>query len=180
MSRFPGQSYPREQVTEATLAASELLEVLWGRGQETARSAQVSPSQLRALLVIEEHEGTNLRALADELGSRPPAVSRLCDRLEAMGLAERCQSPTSRREVELRLTLRGRAFLEEYRAARTGEVAAIVARMDPAQVADLASGLAAFRRAAALHRTAQEAKDAKDGRPVAGRRTFGADSADTA
>ncbi|MEN2416887.1 MarR family transcriptional regulator [Streptomyces rimosus] len=173
MSRFPGQSQ-HEQVTEATLAASELLEVLWGRGQETARSAQVSPSQLRALLVIEDHEGTNLRALADALGSRPPAVSRLCDRLEAMGLAERCPSATSRREVELRLSLRGRAFLEEYRAARKSEVAAIVARMDPAQVADLASGLAAFHRAAAVHRAAG------DSRTVPAGRTLGADSADTA
>ncbi|WP_030594448.1 MarR family winged helix-turn-helix transcriptional regulator [Streptomyces rimosus] len=173
MSRFPGQSQ-HEQVTEATLAASELLEVLWGRGQETARSAQVSPSQLRALLVIEDHEGTNLRALADALGSRPPAVSRLCDRLEAMGLAERCPSATSRREVELRLSLRGRAFLKEYRAARKSEVAAILARMDPAQVADLASGLAAFHRAAAVHRAAG------DSRTVPARRTLGADSADTA
>ncbi|KOG51250.1 MarR family transcriptional regulator [Streptomyces griseoflavus] len=161
-------------MTEATLAASELLEVLWGRGQETARSAQVSPSQLRALLVIEDHEGTNLRALADALGSRPPAVSRLCDRLEAMGLAERCPSATSRREVELRLSLRGRAFLKEYRAARKSEVAAILARMDPAQVADLASGLAAFHRAAAVHRAAG------DSRTVPARRTLGADSADTA
>ncbi|KOT87640.1 MarR family transcriptional regulator [Streptomyces sp. NRRL F-5755] len=151
-----------------------MLEVLWGRGQETARSAQVSPSQLRALLVIEDHEGTNLRALADALGSRPPAVSRLCDRLEAMGLAERCPSATSRREVELRLSLRGRAFLEEYRAARKSEVAAIVARMDPAQVADLASGLAAFHRAAAVHRAAGGS------RTVPARRTLGADSADTA
>ncbi|MER7645722.1 MULTISPECIES: MarR family winged helix-turn-helix transcriptional regulator [Streptomyces] len=173
MSRFPGQSQ-HEQVTEATLAASELLEVLWGRGQETARSAQVSPSQLRALLVIEDHEGTNLRALADALGSRPPAVSRLCDRLEAMGLAERCPSATSRREVELRLSLRGRAFLEEYRAARKSEVAAIVARMDPAQVADLASGLAAFHRAAAVHRAAEGSRTVPAGR------TLGADSADTA
>ncbi|MFH8749486.1 MarR family winged helix-turn-helix transcriptional regulator [Streptomyces rimosus] len=173
MSRFPGQSQ-HEQVTEATLAASELLEVLWGRGQETARSAQVSPSQLRALLVIEDHEGTNLRALADALGSRPPAVSRLCDRLEAMGLAERCPSATSRREVELRLSLRGRAFLEEYRAARKSEVAAIVARMDPAQVADLASGLAAFHRAAAVHRAAGGSRTVPAGR------TLGADSADTA
>ncbi|KOG75690.1 MarR family transcriptional regulator [Kitasatospora aureofaciens] len=161
-------------MTEATLAASELLEVLWGRGQETARSAQVSPSQLRALLVIEDHEGTNLRALADALGSRPPAVSRLCDRLEAMGLAERCPSATSRREVELRLSLRGRAFLEEYRAARKSEVAAIVARMDPAQVADLASGLAAFHRAAAVHRAAEGSRTVPAGR------TLGADSADTA
>lgn len=79
----------RAEVSADASAASELLEVLWGRGQEAAASGTVSPSQLRALLVIEKHEGTNLRSLGEALGSRAPSVSRLCDRMEAMGLVQR-------------------------------------------------------------------------------------------
>ncbi|MEI7033462.1 MarR family winged helix-turn-helix transcriptional regulator [Streptomyces pratensis] len=138
----------REQVSADALAASELLEVLWGRGQEAAASGTVSPSQLRALLVIERQEGTNLRALAEALGSRAPSVSRLCDRMEAMGLVQREPSPVSRREVELRLSLRGRTLLEEYRALRAGELNAVLDRMGPAAVAALAEGLRAFHAAA--------------------------------
>lgn len=138
----------REQVSEDVCAASELLEVLWGRGQEAAPAGTVSPSQLRALLVIEQQEGSNLRSLGEALGSRAPSVSRLCDRMEAMGLVQRHPSPTSRREVELRLTARGRLLLEEYRAIRTRELAAVLERMQPAEVAALAEGLAAFRTAA--------------------------------
>ncbi|MET9096800.1 MarR family winged helix-turn-helix transcriptional regulator [Streptomyces cyaneofuscatus] len=139
----------RAEVSADASAASELLEVLWGRGQEAAASGTVSPSQLRALLVIEKQEGTNLRSLGEALGSRPPSVSRLCDRMEAMGLVQRAPSPTSRREVVLRLSLRGRTLLEEYRALRAREVSAVLERMEPAAVAALAEGLAAFHAAAA-------------------------------
>ncbi|MFJ4964654.1 MarR family protein [Streptomyces sp. ADI96-02] len=138
----------RDQVAADASAASELLEVLWGRGQEAASSGTVSPSQLRALLVIEKQEGANLRSLGEALGSRAPSVSRLCDRMEAMGLVQREPSATSRREVELRLSLRGRTLLEEYRAIRARELNAVLERMEPAAVAALAEGLTAFHAAA--------------------------------
>lgn len=148
MSRFTGQPREPRQVAEAATAASELLEVLWGRGQEAAPSGPVSPSQLRALLVMEKHEGANLRTLSEALGSRPSSLSRLCDRMEAMGLVVRTPSPTSRREVELRLSRRGHQVLDEYRAFRTREVALVLERMDASDILMLAEGLAAFRAAA--------------------------------
>lgn len=148
MTRFTGQPRRRQQVAEAAAAASELLEVLWGRGQDAAPSGPVSPSQLRALLVIEKHEGANLRTLGEVLGSRPSSLSRLCDRMEAMGLVHRSPSPTSRREVELRLSRRGHKVLDEYRAFRTREVGMVLDQMDPSDIIMLAEGLAAFRAAA--------------------------------
>ncbi|WP_328864494.1 MarR family transcriptional regulator [Streptomyces sp. NBC_00304] len=148
-----------ERVSEDVCAASELLEVLWGRGQEAAPPGTVSTSQLRALLVIEKQEGSNLRSLGEALGSRAPSVSRLCDRMEAMGLVQRDPSQTSRREVELRLTGRGHALLEEYRAIRTRELSAVLERMQPADVAALAGGLAAFRSAAAQRLTADRLRE---------------------
>ncbi|GAA3484674.1 MarR family winged helix-turn-helix transcriptional regulator [Streptomyces yanii] len=149
MPRPTGHPRPLEQVSADVCSASELLEVLWSRGQESAALGTVSPSQLRALLVIEQQEGSNLRSLGEALGSRAPSVSRLCDRMEAMGLIRREPSATSRREVELRLTKQGRTLLEEYRAIRTREFAAVLGRMPPAAVAALAEGLAAFNTAAA-------------------------------
>ena len=148
MSRFTGQPRQSEQVAEAACTASELLEVLWVCGQETAPTGPVSPSQLRALLVIEQHEGANLRTLGEVLGSRASSLSRLCDRMEAMGLVVRSPSPTSRREVELRLGRRGHAVLDEYRAFRTREVGIVLERMDPSDVLTLAEGLSAFHAAA--------------------------------
>lgn len=131
----------------AVSAAAELLEVLRARGQDAA-GTPVSPSQLRALLVIGRGGGINLRTLGAVLGSRPPSVTRLCDRMAAMGLLERTPSPTSRREVELRLTARGRALLEEQRAIRVREMSAVLERMPTAAVEALIVGLTGFREAA--------------------------------
>lgn len=83
------------------------------------------------------------------LGSRPPSVTRLCDRLEAMGLLTRSPHPSRRREVEVRLTPQGRALLDERRAIRVRELSAVLGRMAPEAVDALVAGLEAFREAAA-------------------------------
>ncbi|MFE9466774.1 MarR family winged helix-turn-helix transcriptional regulator [Streptomyces virginiae] len=144
----PGRSGAYEDPAAALAAAADLLAVLHARGQDGVEPA-VSPSQLRALLAVEGAEGGNLRTLGDVLGSRPPSVTRLCDRLEAMGLLTRSPHPSRRREVEVRLTPQGRALLDERRAIRVREVSAVLGRMAPEAVQALVAGLEAFREASA-------------------------------
>ncbi|MET9324191.1 MarR family transcriptional regulator [Streptomyces sp. NPDC003038] len=148
MAHPSSRSRAKDPPSAVAGAAAELLEVLRARGQDAAAPA-VSPSQLRAMLVVEKAEGINLRSLGAVLGSRPPSVTRLCDRLEAMGLLQRSPSPTSRREVELRLTGRGRVLLDEHRAIRLRELSAVLDRMEPDVVEALIVGLTGFMEAAA-------------------------------
>ncbi|KAB8168873.1 MarR family transcriptional regulator [Streptomyces sp. 3MP-14] len=145
---------PPHSVPDAAHAAAEvieLLEVLWERGRDAASPAPVSASQLRVLYVLERDEGINLRALGEVLGSAPSSVSRLCDRLQAVGFVEREPSPASRRELRLALTPSGRRFLAELRARREQELNAAVAAMPPGARRALVEGLAGFR--AAVERT---------------------------
>ncbi|MFC8453429.1 MarR family winged helix-turn-helix transcriptional regulator [Kitasatospora sp. NPDC057223] len=128
----------------------ELLEVLWGGGREIS-TAPVSVSQLRVLYVLERNEGTNLRALTEELGSSASSVSRLCDRLEAVGFVRRSASATSRRELELHLTDSGQDFLGELRSRRELELQGVLAAMRPAARQALITGLRGFRDAAEGH-----------------------------
>ncbi|MFD3699661.1 MarR family winged helix-turn-helix transcriptional regulator [Streptomyces sp. NPDC058646] len=144
-------SVSHDQVALETCALLELLEVLWGRGNEAPDLGPISPSQLRALTVIEKWEGANLRDLGEALGSTPPSVSRLCDRLEAAGLLERSRGTTNRREVELRLSRRGHTVLANMRAWRSREVETVLSKLPAAHLGALAEGLHAFRTAAALH-----------------------------
>lgn len=144
----PGNPGAQEDPATAIGAAADLLAVLHARGQDGVEPA-VSPSQLRALLAVEDAEGVNLRTLGHVLGSRPPSVTRLCDRLEAMGLLTRSPHPSRRREVEVRLTPPGRALLDERRAVRERELSAVLGRMAPEAVNALVTGLEAFRAAAA-------------------------------
>ncbi|GHD33605.1 MarR family transcriptional regulator [Streptomyces violarus] len=146
-----------------TSTAAELLEVLWGR----ASTAPASASQLRVLLILEHHEGINLRTLADSLASTPPSTSRLCDRLQATGFVERVVSPVDRREVRLRLSGRGRTFLADLRVRREQALRAVLDQMPAAKRVALLQGLEAFCDAAAarIHESADNADNADDSRP---------------
>lgn len=140
--------YPAQVALEAA-AVLEMLNLLWPRGQEALTA--VPPSQLRALTVIDERESVNLRDLGQALGSTPPSVSRLCDRLEAAGLIQRSRAMANRREVEVRLSRGGHAVLTSVRAARATEIQAVLARMSPGQQRSLFEGLTAFQHAALHH-----------------------------
>jgi len=105
----------------------------------------LSVPQLRAIVALDHHDGVNLRELAEQLNSTPPLVSRLCDRLEAVGFLERLPSARSRRELTLRLSDRGRAYLRDLRARRREGVQALLAKMSPEGRAALAAGLREFR-----------------------------------
>ncbi|WEO93030.1 MarR family transcriptional regulator [Streptomyces sp. FXJ1.172] len=145
------------EVARVTATAGELLEVLWGR----ASTAPASASQMRVLLMLEHQDGINLHNLSDALASTPPSTSRLCDRLVAAGLVERVVSPANRREVQLHLSGRGRAFLDDLRARRERELQAVLALMPAGKRTALLEGLEAFCRAAALqiHDNARQPDD---------------------
>ncbi|MFI1720722.1 MarR family winged helix-turn-helix transcriptional regulator [Streptomyces sp. NPDC020489] len=134
-----------QEVARVTSRAAELLEVLWGR----ASTAPVSAPQLRVLFVLEHNEGINLRTLADALGSTPPSTSRLCDRLQAVGFVERRDATANRRELELYLSRRGRAFLTDLRARRESALQSVLEDMPAGRRSALLRGLEAFCVAAA-------------------------------
>ncbi|MCP9946889.1 MarR family transcriptional regulator [Streptomyces somaliensis] len=123
----------------------ESLEVLWEHGRGTVAPRPVSATQLRVLYALEREEGINLRTLSGLLGSTPSSVSRLCDRLEALGFVERLSSSVSRRELELRLTSPARACLDELRAHREEVLTTAVAAMRPSVRAALLEGLHGLR-----------------------------------
>ncbi|MEU5837171.1 MarR family transcriptional regulator [Streptomyces diacarni] len=126
----------------------ELLEILWEHGRDAVSTSPVSASQLRVLYCLDRDEGMNLRTLGELLGSAPSSVSRLCDRLQALGFLERLPSPVSRRELELHLTRQGKKYLSDLRLRREEALTATLAAMPPKARAVLAEGLQAFREAA--------------------------------
>ncbi|MFD3972632.1 MarR family winged helix-turn-helix transcriptional regulator [Streptomyces cyaneofuscatus] len=123
----------------------ELLEVYWTRVPDGFSPVSVSAPQLRVMYVIERREGINLRQLSTELEAAPSSVSRLCDRLEAIGFVRRSSSAASRREVELRLTAQGRVHLDRLRARREERLTAVLARVSPASRALFMEAVEAIR-----------------------------------
>ncbi|KXK58328.1 MarR family transcriptional regulator, partial [Micromonospora rosaria] len=111
-------------------AAGTLLAV-W----ETARERtthQLSSAQLRAVMVVDRHDGINLRRLAAELNMLLSSASRLCDRLEAAGMLEREPGRVDRREISLHLTPEARRLLAELQADRRQRLTEVLAGMSAA------------------------------------------------
>ncbi|MEE6257326.1 MarR family winged helix-turn-helix transcriptional regulator [Plantactinospora sonchi] len=132
-------------VTAVDTAAAALLSV-WDAAREQT-TGRLSTSQLRALMVVEQFDGLNLRGLAGELNMLLSSASRLCDRLVAAGLVEREPGRADRREISLHLTTVGQRLLDEVRADRRARLAVTLAEMSPAGRQALLRGLVEFDRA---------------------------------
>jgi DNA-binding MarR family transcriptional regulator len=75
----------------------------------------LTAQQYNALRLLKAaHPGTiPTLTLADRLVSRAPDITRMVDRLEALGFAARERSPTDRRAVLVRITPAGLTLLEQ-------------------------------------------------------------------
>ena len=132
-------------------AVMEQVSLLWEREGADESAVVVSASQLRVLGALERTPGLNLRELGAAVGSAASPLSRLCARLEAMGLVRRAPSAQSGREIELHLTRHATAHLQQLRERRERALAALLETMPPSAVASLAEGLAGLHLALDAH-----------------------------
>ncbi|RGC66355.1 MarR family protein [Micromonospora sp. MW-13] len=123
-------------------AAGTLLTVFEAARERT--TSRLSGAQLRAVMVVEQHDGINLRRLATLLDMLLSSASRLCDRLVAAGMLEREPGRSDRREISLHLTAEAERLLAELRADRRQRLAAILAGMTPEGRQALLAGLQEF------------------------------------
>lgn len=119
---------PETSMAAALDAAAAALLGIWESAREGTAN-RVSGAQLRAVMVVEQHDGINLRRLATRLDMLLSSASRLCDRLVAAGMLEREPGRFDRREISLHLTPEARRLVAELRADRQGQLAAVLAGM---------------------------------------------------
>jgi DNA-binding MarR family transcriptional regulator len=109
---------------------------------------QVSPTQLRVLTLANTGAAINVNGLARALRVNPSSASRLCDRLEAMGLLRRQPDAQDRREVRLQLTPAAHELLAQWRQHRRDALLAVLTKMPTPARQDLLRSLRAFSAAA--------------------------------
>ncbi|MFG1951065.1 MarR family winged helix-turn-helix transcriptional regulator [Micromonospora sp. NPDC048830] len=129
-------------------AAGALLTVFEAARERT--TSRLSGAQLRAVMMVEQHDGINLRRLATLLDMLLSSASRLCDRLVAAGMLEREPGRSDRREISLHLTSEAERLLAELRADRRQRLAAILTGMTPEGRAALLAGMREFDEVARL------------------------------
>ncbi len=109
---------------------------------------QVSPTQLRVLTLLHANPTMNVNGLAQTLQVNPSSASRLCDRLEAMGLLRRQSDPRDRREVNLGTTPAAADLLARWSGHRREALLTVLAKMPAAARQELVRSLRAFTLAA--------------------------------
>ena len=138
-----GAEHEVRQVEQSSRAiANTLVQAL------DAAHATTSPTQVRALLAIEESGGCSNAELVATLNIFPSSASRLTDRLIAAGLVARQPGRVDRREINLTVTAAGRRSVQRFVRARMDILSQVMASMTRSDRAALGRGLAAFTAAA--------------------------------
>ena len=92
--------------------------------------SKLTPSKLRALELLAQHDGLRVGELADRVGVDDTTATRLVDRLEELGLAERHSEEGDRRAILVGLTDEGRELVKGVSAQRQQFFADVLATLD--------------------------------------------------
>ncbi|MEV5607347.1 MarR family transcriptional regulator [Streptomyces sp. NPDC052225] len=128
---------------------AELLDLLWEQARHESPPPLIPAQQLRVMSVIDNHNGIPMRDLTRRLGSSAPSVSRLVDRLQALGYVERHPHPDSAREVTLTLTRPGHTHLTRVREHRERLLVQALETLPAEQSTALSTALGHLNRALA-------------------------------
>ncbi|KAB1909396.1 MarR family transcriptional regulator [Micromonospora tulbaghiae] len=143
MTEERGPRGPETSTSAALDEAAGTLLAVWEAARERTTS-RLSSAQLRAIMVVEQYDGINLRRLATLTDMLLSSASRLCDRLVAAGMLEREPGRYDRREISLHLTPAAIRLLAELRADRRHRLERILAGMSPEGRAALVRGMREF------------------------------------
>lgn len=103
--------------------------------------------QLKTLLLVCAGRSMTSSGLAEELGVGPATMTGLTDRLAERGLVRRVSVPGDRRVRLVEPTDAGQDLVRAVTGFDHGHMADIVDRLDDDELAALATGIAAVRRA---------------------------------
>ncbi|MEU6125836.1 MarR family transcriptional regulator [Streptomyces sp. NPDC047123] len=150
------------QATESASNIAELLDVMWENARDATAhaTAPASTSQLRLMYVVDRQDGIRMRTVGTVLASSPPNVTRMCDRLQAIGFLERVPCPESGREVGLRLTPAGKQHLQQIREQRKTMLHQAISAMPAPERHALAKGLAGLHTQLTIARDEQPRRSA--------------------
>jgi DNA-binding MarR family transcriptional regulator len=130
-----------------------LSDLFWGvarrlrhQGRETLEPWNVTPSQSRALNVLERHGALRPGELAEHLRIAPRSATEVIDALEELGLVQRSPDPADRRATLVARTAEGVRIGDGVQAARRAEADAFFGRLSDADRTELTRILRSLRQ----------------------------------
>jgi DNA-binding MarR family transcriptional regulator len=142
-----GSAISRAEAADAFLTVSRALMGITVRSVNAA-PVEVTLAQHRVLVLVATRGEQTVKALAEQLEVNQSNASRLCDRLQKLGLIARDRSSTDGRAVNVSLTSRGRDLVQSVRTHRRTDVQRVLDQMTSSQVEAAITALTAFGEAA--------------------------------
>jgi MarR family transcriptional regulator, organic hydroperoxide resistance regulator len=112
-------------------------------------------AQLKTLMFVNFEGVTNFKKLAAALGTTPPNVTGIIDRLVEQGLVSREYNQQNRRMQMLKLTEKAEVLLNELHQRATAHLTGILSALDIEDLSALAQGLDALANAAEKYKENQ-------------------------
>jgi DNA-binding MarR family transcriptional regulator len=153
----PASVPARGEMADAFITVSRALVGIAVRSINAA-PVEVTLVQHRLLVLLATGGDQTVGTLAEQLEVNASNASRLCDRLQRLGLVARDRSARDGRAVDVSLTPAGRALLETVRTHRRREVERVLGHMAQTDVDATVKALTAFGEAAHETGEAQWAK----------------------
>ena len=136
-----------QRLVDAFVTASRALVGIAVRSIASA-PAPVTVSQHRVMVLLAAEGDLSVGQIAELSGVNQSNASRLCDRLQKLGLVARSRAAEDGRLVRVSLTEAGQQLLEVVTEQRRREVAAVLGRMPEPAVTDAMAALQQFNDAA--------------------------------
>lgn len=105
----------KEAIDEMTSVLVEFCERLYGWEASVAKLGKLTAPQLRTICVIGRNENIRMKDIADRMELTTGTVTVMIDRLQKMGLVERCRNESDRRSYRILLSEKGRDYYDEHR-----------------------------------------------------------------
>lgn len=132
---------------EAFVTASRALISLAVRTIDDA-PVDVTLAQHRVLVLLAAQGSLTVGDIAEGLGVNPSNATRICDRLQRLGLVSRSRSQQDGRVVVVGLTEDGTTLVKDVTERRRAEIEKVLGRMTPDETARAREALHVFNRAA--------------------------------
>ncbi|HEY0643730.1 MAG TPA: MarR family transcriptional regulator [Nocardioides sp.] len=136
-----------DELADALLTASRALVGIAVRSINAA-PVEVTLVQHRLLVLLATGGDQTIGALAAQLEVNASNASRLCDRLERLGLISRIRSVSDGRAVDVSLTAEGSRLLETVRERRRRDVGRVLSGLSLRDAEAAVAALTAFNEAA--------------------------------
>ncbi len=147
MTRQTTAAADREDVVDAFITVSRALVGIAVRSINAA-PVEVTLTQHRLLVLLATRGDQTVKALAEQLEVNASNASRLCDRLQRLGMLARDRSSSDGREVVVSLSADGRKLLETVRTHRRDDVQRVLSQMSRTDLDTMMGALTAFGDAA--------------------------------